>query len=764
MSQYLRFLMLVLLLLLPTAVMAASYQVDRVEIDGTHLVDPRMVRAVLKADPAAPVSSETIDADLSAIFQLGRFDDVRAETSTRNGKTVLVYRVVERPLVRKVVLEGNDEISKETLQPLVKFKTPEIYNPRKAAETVAAMKAAYADEGYHRATITPKLDVSKDNNATLTFAIDEGERVLIDRIRFEGNTVFSDRKLRKAIATKERWWLSFLTDRGVYKEEVLQDDLLALQDLYFDRGYIQVKVKQPVVKLIDDGRHFDILIEIEEGDQFSVSGVDVQGDLIDEKDVLLGQTSLKAGMIFSRASLRASMQALNSYYADRGYAYVNVSPLTKVDPGSRSISINYSIERGAKVFIGHINVNGNTKTLDKVVRREMTLAEGDLFNASALTASRRKINNLNFFEEVNLNTSKGDSDETMNIDIDVKPKPTGTFSLGVGYSTVDKLLLQGSVSQNNFLGRGLRLNLQGSLGGTSTTYQLGLLDPYFLDSKYSLGFDVYRTEREWDEYTERKTGGDVKVGFPVVEDLRAFFIYRYELQEIADVSPYATTQLRAEEGTSTLSSLFASLKYDKTDYSPDPSRGGVSEVSTEFAGLGGTERFARMIVDHRQFFPLKWGTVFSVHGQIGYIARIGQDIPVNERFYLGGIRTIRGFKTRTVGPRVLRENIVTDPVSGAIVSSATDYEYTGGDKDAYFNLEYTFPIAKSAGIKGVLFFDAGNVWDESESYFESMRYSTGCGIRWLSPLGPLRLEWGYNLDRLDGERSSEVEFSIGRFY
>jgi len=764
MSLRLRCILLLTLLLLPSAAMAASYRVDRVEIEGTHRVDPRMVRAVLKADPKAPISSDTIDADLAAIFQLGRFDDVRAETATRNGKTLLVYQVVERPLVRKVVFEGNDEISKDTLQPLSKFKTPEIYNPRKAAETVAAIKAAYADEGYHRATITPKLDVSKDNNATLTFVIDEGKRVLIDSIRFEGNTVFSARKLHKAMATEERWWLSFLTDRGVYKEEVLQDDLLAIQDLYFDQGYVQVKVKQPVVKLIDDGRHFDILIEIEEGEQFTVANVDVQGDMIDEKAVLLDQTKLKSGMIFSRTSLRESMQALNSYYADRGYAYVNVSPLTKVDPDARTIGINYNIERGAKVFIGRINVNGNTKTLDKVVRREMTLSEGDLFNASALTASRRNINNLNFFEEVNLNTSKGDSDEAMNVDIDVKPKPTGTFSLGVGYSTVDKLLLQGSVSQNNFLGRGLRLNLSGSLGGTSTTYQLGLLDPYFLDSKYSLGFDVYRTEREWTEYTERKTGGDAKVGFPVAPDLRAFFIYRYELQEIADVSPYATTQLRSEEGTSTLSSLFASLKYDKTDYSPDPSRGGVSEISTEFAGLGGTERFARMVVDHRQFFPMKWGTVFSVHGQIGYIAKIGQDIPVNERFYLGGIRTVRGFKTRTVGPRVLRENVVTDPVSGAVVSTTTAYEYTGGDKDAYFNLEYIFPISRAAGVKGVLFFDTGNAWDESENFFDSMRYSTGFGLRWLSPLGPLRLEWGYNLDPLEGERSSEFEFTIGRFY
>jgi len=750
--------------LLPGAVYADSYSVDRVVVEGTRRVDPRVIRSVLKASAEAPVSAETIDADLAAIFQQGRFDDVSAEVTDRHGEKLLVYRVVERPLVRKVVFDGNEEIDNSTLTPLVLIKVPEIYNPKKARDSIEAIKAAYADEGYNLASVTPKLEVNADNEATLTFAIVEGKRVLIDTIHFEGNTVFSARQLRKVMATEERWWLSFLTDRGVYKEEILQDDLLGIQDVYFDKGYIQVRVKQPVVKSIKDGRYLDILIEISEGEQFSVGQLDIQGDLIEEKGVLLDLGRLKTGDVFNRSLLRESMQLLNSYYADRGYAYVNVTPLTKVDPTARTISITYNVERGPEVFIGRINIHGNTKTLDKVVRRELQLAEGERFSAAALTSSRRSINNLNFFEEVNLNTNTGNDAATMDIDIDVKPKPTGTFSLGVGYSTVDKLLFQGSVSQNNFLGRGLRLNLSGSLGGSSTTYQLGILDPYFLDTKYSLGFDLYRTEREWDEYTERKIGGDVKLGFPVAEDLRAFFIYRYEKQEIDDVSPFATTQLRAEEGQSTLSSLFGSLTYDKTDYSPDPSKGGISEVSAEFAGLGGTERFARFILDHRQFFPMKWGTVFSVHGQVGYIARVGRDIPVNERFYLGGIRTIRGFKTRNVGPRVLRENIVTDPVTGAVISTSTDFEYTGGDKEGYINLEYVFPIAREAGVKGVVFFDTGNAWNEDETYFESMRYSTGFGIRWLSPLGPLRLEWGYNLDPLEGEKSSEIEFTIGRFY
>ncbi len=395
----------------------------------------------------------------------------------------------------------------------------------------------------------------------------------------------------------------------------------------------------------------------------------------------------------------------------------------------------------------------------------MVVAEGETFSARALDESRRRINNLGFFEEININTKKGTDEKILDVDIDLKEKPTGTFSLGVGYSSVDNFIAQGSVSQANFLGRGYKLNLSGSFGGSSTVYQVGLLNPYFLDKNLSLGFDLYKTEREWTEYTELKTGGDIKLGFPVAKRVRAFFIYRYEEKEITDIDANASSLIRDAAGESTLSSLFASLNRDTTDYRMDPSRGSTSEASVEFAGLGGTEKFLRAIVDHRHFFPWKWGTVFSAHGQIGQVFEIdNQEIPIGERFYLGGIRTLRGFKTRKVGPRVKRFASTVDPVTGEVLSTAEEFEYIGGEKEAYFNLEYLFPLAKEAGLKGVLFFDTGNAWLKDEDFFESMRYSVGGGIRWLSPLGPLRLEWGRNLDALEGERKTEMEFSIGRFF
>jgi outer membrane protein insertion porin family len=511
---------------------------------------------------------------------------------------------------------------------------------------------------------------------------------------------------------------------------------------------VQVKVRQPLITLAEDKKNMDVLIEIREGEQFRVGELNVQGDLLKSKEEILALPKLKSGAVFSRQQLRQDVFAINDLYADQGYAYVNVSPLTQLDVERRVVDLLFEIEQGIQVNIERVQVAGNTKTRDKVIRREMKLVEGDLYSASKMKESRRRINNLGFFEEVNVATSKGSDEAHMNVDVDVKERPTGTFSVGFGYSSVDGFIGQGSVTQENFLGRALKLNLAGSLGGKSTTYQLGLTDPYFLDKNLTLGFDLYKTEREYVDFSKKTFGGDVKLGFPLTENTRTFFLYKYEEKEIFDVDADASQLIKDQEGSSTLSSITATVTRNTTDYYLDPSRGSVSQLSAEFAGLGGTEKFAKYIADQRFFFPYKWGTVFSAHGQVGYIQQVGgEEIPIDERFFLGGINTLRGFKSRQVGPR--------DEVTG---------DFLGGDKEAYFNLEYTFPLLKDMGLKGVVFFDTGNAWGEDESFFSEMRYSVGGGIRWFSPMGPLRLEWGYNLKPKDFEDNSQFEFSIGKFF
>ncbi len=757
-------LILLFLTLLPCATFARDFQISEILVEGNRRVAESVIRAAIGAEPGDSVSLEQIDRDIRALFALGRFEDVTASIEDRDGRQVLVYQIRERPLVRTVRFVGREAFTEEKLHELSSLQIPSLYMPRMADRVVDALKKAYSDEGYYNVEIEHRLEVNDRNEATLVFEIREGKKILIRDIQFTGNTVISDKELQKVMETREKWFLSWLTGRGAYRDEILQNDLEILADQYYNRGYIQVKINEPKVDLVDD-RYLRIRIEIDEGEQFRVGSVDIQGDLLRDKEELLNQFKLNEGDVFSRKQLRKDVLALNDLYADHGYAYVNVSPLTDVDPTEKTINLLFDIEQGVQVVIEQINITGNTKTRDKVIRREMELVEGDLFSSTKLRESRRLVNNLGFFEEVNISTAAGSDAAHMDLNVEIKERPTGAFTIGLGYSSVDGVLAQGSVSQTNFLGRGWKLNLAGSLGGRSTTYQLGLTQPYFLDTDLTVGFDLFNLRREWSDFSKKSTGGDVKFGFPVTTKTRAFFVYRYEEKEIYDVDSNASLIIREQEGASTISSISASLIRDVTDYRLDPSKGSTSTVSMEFAGLGGTEKFAKFEVDHRHFFPFKWDTVFSIRGHMGYIQEIGgKDIPIDERYFLGGLNTIRGFESRTVGPRIRRFESIFDPITGETVATEEDYEHFGGKKTAYLNFEYIFPLLKDMGVKGVVFFDTGNAWDTDEDYFSDMRYSVGTGFRWHSPMGPLRVEWGYNLSPRDGEPQSDFQFSVGSFF
>ncbi|EAT16176.1 outer membrane protein assembly factor BamA [Desulfuromonas acetoxidans] len=756
--------------------------VSDVRIDGINRVDVASVEAALSIKAGQSLDEDRVDEDLRAIYALGHFKDVEASVEQQGEVVTLVYRVTERPLVRSIKLNGIKELKRSKVRGALTMRTPSILHPKTLQESTSAIRQTYIDEGYYAAEVSSRVDTNSRNEATVYFDITEGTKVAIDDITFEGNEVFSSRKLRGFMQTKEWWLFSWLTSGGTYNEAMLENDRELIKDAYFNEGYIRVRVKPPLITLSDDREEMDIHIEIDEGQQYYLGDMAVKGDLLEDESTLLGLLKFKAGDVFSREQLRKDIKRLNDYYADHGYAYVNVSPVTLINNEQRTVDVTFEIEQGVQVHIGRINIGGNTKTRDKVIRREMVLVEGDLYSASRLEASRKRVNNLGFFSEVNVDTVEAGAEEIMDVQVDVKEQSTGTFSVGFGYSSVDGFIGQGSISQDNFLGKAWRLNLAGSFGGDSTTYQLGLLDPYFMDKNLALGFDVYRTDREWDEYSREATEGKIKLGIPITYATRTFFIYKFEQKDIYDVDNLASYYIREQEGSSTLSSIYASISTNTTDYRPDPTSGYMSEVSVEFAGLGGSEKFVKTILDHRHFVPIKWGIVFSAHGQVGFVHKVGgEEIPVDERFYLGGINTMRGFENREVGPwewgrdyarneagELLDENgDIYDPngtVPLGYVDSTTERDFIGGVKEAFCNLELIFPLLKDAGLKGVVFFDIGNTWDQGEEFMSDLRYSTGVGIRWNSPLGPLRLEWGYNLDPEEYEDNSQFDFSIGKFF
>ncbi|NLV23559.1 MAG: outer membrane protein assembly factor BamA [Deltaproteobacteria bacterium] len=743
-------LVLVLALAWQGSAETRSYDIGEVQVRGNQRVERGSILSVVRVAPGPGVTAEAIDQDIRAIFGLGRFEDVSVEVGEVGGTYILTYVVKERPLLRTVRLSGNKELKTEVLEGVLGIRTPELFDPMKIEGARENLRKRYQSEGFYAAEVSSSVAVDDKLEATVTFNIAEGEKNRIAEILFNGNTVFSDRKLRKAMETKEKWLFSWIFDSGKYNEEIARIDRERIADLYYNEGYVDILVSDPRLSLTPNRKHLLITYDIEEGQQYSTGSIGVEGDLIDTRETLVGLVKLKEGDVFSRKKLRESVLAINDFYADRGHAYVNVVPRTPTDKKERRIDLQLRIEKGELVHFDRIQIRGNTKTRDKVIRREMKVNEGDLYTTTGLKESQRLIKNLGFFEEVSVATSKADEPTRMNVDVDIKERPTGTLSAGVGYSSVDNFVFQGSASQDNFLGLGLRGQVGASLGGSSSTYRIGLLDPYFLDRNLTLGFDIYKTEREWTSFSRDALGGNVKVGFPLpFENNRAFLIYRFEKKDIYDVDDDASFYIREQQGKSTLSSIQAMLIRDTRDYKLDPKTGYITTLSAEYAGLGGTEHFAKYAASHRHFWPLPWlGLVFSVNGEIGYIQKTTDDeIPIDEKFFLGGLYSLRGFESREVGPR--------DPQTG---------DYYGGVKEAFFNFELIFPLVKDIDMKGVVFFDTGNAWDENEDYFQNMRYSAGFGIRWFSPMGPLRIEWGYNLDPEEWEDKSQIDFSLGRMF
>ena len=733
---------------------AEEFLLADIIVTGNQRVQAADILNALSIKPGQKVTPADIDGAIDDIFKMERFADISAEISGDTSASILTFKVAERPLVRKVRFEGNDKLKEEKLREVITIRVPDIYDPFEVAKSVDMVKAEYSKEGYYAAQVTADSHVNEKNETLITFRIKEGQIVRVKDIRFEGNTVFDNGDLQDAMETKKKWFLSWMTGRGNYNEMQLQQDLERIADLYFNEGYIRVKVRDPVISLVDNEKHMLLLIHIDEGPQYRVSNVDVQGDLMQEKDDLLGLVDLKPGDVFSRKKLRAGVGVITDLYADQGYAYANVAPLTRTDDATKQIGVIFDIEQGPQVYVDRIEITGNNKTRDKVIRREMKLVEGELFSATDLKRSKARINNLGFFEAVDVSTSPGSAEDKMNVNVNVAERPTGTFSIGAGFSSVDGLVGQGSITQENFLGRGLRLNLAGSMGGSSTTYQLGVTDPYFMDTRWVLGFEVYQTMREWDEYSRDATGFALKAGHPVGEYSRILATYRLEFADVYDVDDFASDTIKDQEGTSTVSSITTTYTYNTTDNRLDPSTGTDLNATWEFAGLGGTEHYSKYVLDVRQFWPFIWSTVLSARGQIGYVHdwQKSEDVPINERFYLGGITSMRGFDNREVGPR--------DEFG----------DFVGGETETFFNFEFIFPIYQELNIKGVTFLDVGNAWSkddywgEDDQVFGSWRYGTGFELRWLSPLGPMRFAYGYNLDPRDYESDTQFDFTIGRFF
>jgi outer membrane protein insertion porin family len=753
---YLRTALLVALLLADQTAHADGEKISEVVVRGNRRVEASAILNATGIKAGDMLDSDRTDADIRSIYKLGQFQEVQVSSELGTAGVVLVFSVIEKPIVREIHFEGNKELKQEKLLEGLPVRRNAIFSQKDLDKAVTKLKKQYQDEGYYLVVIESLVEQRSPTEYQVTFKVAEGNKIRISTINFEGIQAFSPRKLRGVMETKEKWFMSWLTGAGTYKEEVLKNDALLIADHYMNNGYINVKVGEPIIKLAEDQESLAAYISVTEGDQYRIGEITFKGDILYPEKEIRQKLKTESGEVFSRANLRADIGTITDMTADKGYAFNNVNPQTTPDAEKKKVDLSFDIEKGELVRIERIYIAGNSKTRDKVARREMRLMEGELYSATGFKRSKQNLMNTGYFEEANVATAKGSSGNKLNVNVDLKEKATGAFTIGGGYSSLDGLIFQGSVSQSNFLGLGLKANASAAIGGNSNTYSVGLTDPYFLDSKWTLGLDIYRSERDYIDsggYSRRLIGGDIKAGYPITDFIGTFWMYKYEIKDIYDIQ--AAYQAAHDNpiyreyypiGTTTTSSIYASITNNSTDFRFDPSTGMVNTFSVEYAGPGGNNRYVREILDNTFYYPLWWKFVVSTKVVVGAVQQAGGPIPIDERFYLGGIGTLRGYSARTVAPKDVYGN------------------YIGGEKELFGNLEIKFPLLPEFGVKGVAFVDYGNAWTGSFKP-PSIYMSYGGGIRWASPMGPLRLEYGIPINpRPDDNKSGRFEFAIGSLF
>ena len=724
--------------------------ISNVIITGNKRVDEAAVKTKIKSKAGEVFSPDDLRDDIKAVYDMGFFEDVMADIRDTGRGMELTFIVKERPVIKKVVISGNKEIKDEKIKGAITVKENTILNRTLLNENAEKIKALYATEGFFLANVEPVVERKDDAAAEVKFNIEEGDKVKVKRITIIGSKAYDEGEIKDVMDTEEVGFFSFLTKSGLFDEAVFQNDLNKIMAHYYDNGYIHAGITDHLVSLSSDKKWFFITIALSEGEQYKVGKIDIKGDILTTRALLMEKVKTTTGEVFSRKILTGDISRLSDVYGDAGYANVDINPVTDIDEKEKRADITFDIHKGELVYIERINISGNVNTRDKVIRREVELSEGMLFSATDMKRSRNNLNRLGYFERVNIAPQPGSSENKMVLNVDVKERPTGSISAGIGYSSVDHIIGTASISQSNFLGTGLKLDLSGTISSKSERYQLGFTEPWLFDKPISAGIDLFKVNREFPDFTRGSYGFDLRLGFPVYErDVRGYLTYKLEEVTVKDVASSAAQLIKDQEGKSTTSSLSGAIKRDTRDDAFFPNEGSVTSLSLEFAGgpLGGDNNFVKYIAEGAKYFPLFWDTTFVTHGVIGYIQGFGgKEIPVYERFYLGGINTIRGFRTRSIGP--------LDPATNDII---------GGDKEVFANLEYLFPLVAEQRVKGLIFFDAGNAYNGNIDLGD-LRTSAGLGVRWFSPVGPLRLEWGRNLNRREGEKATQWEFTIGTVF
>lgn len=719
-------------------------------IEGNQRIEVSTIQNYLTLQPGANYTSGEADRSLKALFATGLFADV----NLRLQGSSLIVRVVENPVINRIVFEGNRRINTDQIRGELQLKARQVYTRAKVQADTQRIQQIYRRSGRFAATIEPKVVQLPQNRVDLVFEISEGAVTGVSRIRFIGNQRYSDSRLREEIQTKETAWYRFLSSDDSYDPDRVTFDREKLRKFYLSKGFADFNVVNAVAELMPSRESFLITFTVDEGERYQFGAMDVSSDIKGvDADQLKKLVTTKTGEYYNADEVEKTVQALTAELGRFGYAFVDVQPDIKKDREKRIIDVTYRIGESPRVFVERIDIVGNVRTLDKVVRREFRLSEGDAFNAAKLRRTRTRLRGLNFFERAEITESRGSAPDKVVLTAEVAEKSTGELSIGVGYSTTESVLGDISIRERNLLGRGQDLRLGFSLSTRRQQLDLGFTEPYFLDRELAAGFDLLRRRTDFarrSSLDQTTTAATPRFSYPITENLSQQVYYRIRHDEVDNVTTTASRFIQAQKGGYVTSALGHTLTYDRRDDRIEPTTGYVLRLSQEGAGLGGSERYIKNIVSGTKFYTITDDVIMSVGAEAGMINALGKDVRLPNRFFIGG-DSFRGFETGGIGPR-----------------DRTTRDALGGERYYKGEADVSFPIGlpNEFGIKGRLFSEVGSLWQTSDSGPEvvddsSLRASIGTGLQWKSPLGLIRVDFGVPVIKTEFDEKELVRVNFG---
>ncbi|MBC8337243.1 MAG: outer membrane protein assembly factor BamA [Rhodospirillales bacterium] len=728
----------------------SSGAIKEITVEGAQRIAPETIKSYLLVQTGDAFNPGKIDRSLKSLFTTGLFADVSLH---RKGDT-LVVRVVENPVINRIAFEGNAEVDSDDLRVETSLRPRVIYTRTKVQKDVKRILAIYRSTGRFAATVEPKVIQLEQNRVDLVFEINEGDLTEIRSIRFVGNREFGDSRLRGVIRTRQSTWWRFLSSDDKYDPDRVTFDRELLRRFYLSDGFADFRVMSAVAELTPDRKDFFLTYTVDEGARYRFGKVEIQARLRNLKvEDISGELEFEQGDWYDQDAVNKAIRKLTDKVGDLGFAFIDIRPRINRDREKRIIDVVFEVNEGPRVFVERIDIVGNVRTQDKVIRREFRLVEGDAFNSSKMRRSRQRIQNLGFFETVSVERQPGSAPDKTVVKVDVQEKSTGQLSFGAGFSTTNGFLGDIGILEKNFLGKGQQLSLKVTLAALKSEIDLSFTEPYFLGREIRAGFDIFRVSQDLQDFSSfdtDTTGFGLRGGYRITEDLRQDWGYSFRLSKISDIANDASQLIQAAAGTETTSQVSHSITYDKRDSAILPTDGFVVRVRNDLAGLGGSVRHFRNHIKAAKYYPIADQWVASASGSAGYIVGLGDDVNVLERFFIGG-DNLRGFASRGVGPR---DSLTEDALGG-------EWFYTGS-----LQLDFPLGLPDDFGIGGRAFTDFGSIGKLSPtaSYVQdetSLRASAGIGLTWTSPFGPVGMDAALPIIKEDFDLTENIRVNFG---